>query len=187
MNETLNTIAKRFSCRSYTDEMPTEEQLMSIIQAGIEAPSGMNRQGWQVILVKDKELIADMDAEGMEMMSQMEDQAMYNRIMARGGKLLYNAPCLVVIAIKEADPKGAELVDLGIVAQNIVLAATSLGVDNVHCGLLGLSFAGDKSDEFKSRLQFPEGYEYGIGVLLGFAKETKEPHEPDTSKITVIG
>lgn len=186
MNETLQTIATRFSCRSFTDAMPTDEQLSVIAKAGIQAPSGMNRQGWQVIVVKNEELIKEMDTEGMKVMSNMEDKTMFNRIMSRGGKLLYNAPCLIVIAIKEADPKGAELVDLGIVAQNIVLAATSLGIDNVHCGLLGLAFAGEKTDDFKARLQFPDGYEYGIGILLGFAKETKPPHEPDEGKITII-
>lgn len=98
-----------------------------------------------------------------------------------------NAPCMIVIAIKEAFPKGAELIDCGILAQNIVLAATSLGIANLHCGFVGLVFAGSKGAEFKKRLQFPEGYECGMGVLLGYAAATVPPHTPDQSKITVIG
>ena len=186
MNDTLKTIAERYSCRSYTDQLPEDEKLMAIAQAAIQAPSGMNRQGWQVIVVKDKNLIDEMEAEGIQILSGMGDKSMYERIMARGGKLFYNAPCMIVMAIKEAFPKGAELIDCGILAQNIVLAATSLGIANLHCGFVGLAFAGSKAADFKRRLKFPEGYECGMGVLLGYAANIAEPHQPDQEKITVI-
>ena len=92
----------------------------------------------------------------------------------------------MVVATKEGTPKGAELIDCGIVAQNIVLAATSLGIDNAHCGMLKLVFATDKADDYKKRLQFPEGYECGIGILLGYAKAPSSPHVPNQEKITII-
>lgn len=187
MNDTLKIIAERFSCRRFTDQIPGEKELMAIAQAGIQAPSGMNRQYWHVIIVKDKSIIDEMDVEGMKILASMENKAMYERIMERGGKLFYNAPCMIVVAIKEAFPKGAELIDCGIVAQNIVLAASSLGVANMHCGFAGLAFAGSKGTEFKSRLQFPEGYECGIGILLGYAAGTFPPHVPNQEKITIIG
>ena len=186
MNETLKTIEERFSCRSFSEKRPEDEKLTAIVQAAIQAPSGMNRQGWQVILLKNKALIDEMNEEGLKILSSMEDQSMYERILSRGGQLLYNASCMIVLAVKESYPKGAELIDLGILAQNIVLAATSLGVDNLHCGFVGMAFAGEKAAYFKQALQFPEGYECGMGVLLGYAKEASQPHEPNQEKITVI-
>lgn len=186
MNDTLKTIARRFSCRSFTERVPGDDELMAIARAGIQAPSGMNRQGWQVILVKDKALIDDMDSEGMRFLAGMEDKAMYERIVQRGGKIFYNAPCMIIAAIKESSPKGAELIDCGILAQNLVLAATSLGIDNLHCGFTALVFAGPRGPEFKARLKFPAGYECGIGILLGYAASAAAPHEPDENKITVI-
>ena len=186
MNTTLKVIAERFSCRDFDGHMAEGEYLDEIVQAAIQAPSGMNRQGWQVIVVKNREIISEMEAEGMNVLSLMEDQTMYERIKSRGGKLFYNAPCMIMIAVKEASPKGAELIDLGILAQNIVLAATSLGIANLHCGLVGLVFAGDKASEFKKKLQFPEGYECGMGVLLGYTNTITQPHLPDQEKITVI-
>lgn len=186
MNDTLKVIAERFSCRSFTARIPEEKCLSAIAQAAIQAPSGMNRQGWQVIIVKDKSVIDDMESEGMKILSGMEDKSMYERIMSRGGKLFYNAPCIIVIAIKEAYPKGAELIDCGILAQNIALAATSLGVANLHCGFVGLAFAGVKAADFKSRLKFPGGYECGMGVLLGYTENSVPPHTPNQDKITVI-
>ncbi|QIB69695.1 nitroreductase [Aminipila butyrica] len=186
MNSTLKTIAERFSCRSFTGRLPEQEDLMAIAQAAIQAPSGMNRQGWHVILVKDKALIEEMETEGMSILSALEDKSMYERIMSRGGRLFYNAPCMIVIAVKEAFPKGAEWIDCGILAQNIALAATSLGIANLHCGFVGVAFAGNKAADFKRRLKFPEGYECGMGVLLGYAEHMASPHIPNQEKITVI-
>lgn len=186
MNETLKTIAERYSCRDFNGVMPPDQDLQAIAQAAIQAPSGMNRQHWQVIVVKNQELIAQMEEEGLKMLACLEDRSHYERIMSRGGKLFYHAPCMVMLAVKEAFPKGAELIDLGIVAQNVALAATSLGIANVHCGFVGFAFAGDRAAEFKEKLQFPEGYQCGMGILLGYANTVTKPHVPNQEKITVI-
>lgn len=186
MNETLKAMEKRFSCRNFNEKVPTDEELTLIAQAAIQSPSGMNRQGWQVIVIKDKALIDEMDEAGMKFLSEMPDKTLFERINGRGGKLFYNAPRMVAIAVKVAEQKGAELLDCGIVAQNIVIAAQSLGLANLHCGLLGLVFSGDRADEFKQRLQFPVGYECGIGILLGHTDNEVAPHIPDQEKITII-
>ena len=185
MNDTLKAIEKRFSCRNFNDEVPTDEELNLIAQAAIQSPSGMNRQGWQVIVIKDKKLVDEMNDEGMKTLASMPELSLYNRIVSRGGSLFYNAPRMIVIAVKEDEPKGAELMDCGIVAQNIVIAAQSLGLANLHCGLARFSFEGEKGEEYKQRLQFPAGYEFGIAILLGHTDEELAPHDPDQEKITI--
>ena len=186
MNETLKNIAERFSCRDFSDRIPKNEYLDIIAQAAIQAPSGMNRQHWQVIVIKNRDIISEMEFEGMGILSSMQDKTMYQRIMSRGGKLFYNAPCMILVAIKEAFPKGAELIDCGILAQTIALAATSLGIDNLHCGFAQMAFAGEKALALKKKLKFPEGYECGLAVLLGYANTSSSPHCPNQEKITVI-
>lgn len=186
MNNTLKVISERFSCRNFNDKMPDDESLNAIAQAAIQAPSGMNRQHWQVIVIKNKEILSVMENEGMNILSLMEDKSMYERIMSRGGKLFYNAPCMILIAIKESFPKGAELIDCGILAQNISLAATSLGIANLHCGFTGLAFAGNRANELKKKLKFPDGYECGMGVLLGYTNTVVPPHVAIQEKITFI-
>jgi len=186
MNEVLKTIAERYTCRDYKDQMPTYEMLQAIAQAAIEAPSGMNRQAWRVIVVQDKQLIEDLASEGISYLESLEDKSMYNRIMERGGKLFYGAPCMIVVPI---DPKqyGPALIDCGILCQNITLAAASLGLASTMCGLLGTAFAsGKRSQEFAKRLGFPEGYAFGCSVLLGYANTKKPPHIPDKDKIIHI-
>ena len=185
MNDTLNFIKQRYSCRDFSDRSPSDQQIDAIVRAAIESPSGRNRQLWQVIVVKNRALISEMEEEGMRML-KLGDEKMYEVIMSRNGTLFYHAPIMIMIAVKQATPPGAELVDLGIIAQNTVIAATSLGLASLHCGLAGFCFAGEKAEEFKRKLEFPEGYECGLAVLIGFAKTSGAPHKPDLSKITYI-
>jgi nitroreductase len=94
---------------------------------------------------------------------------------------------MVVIPTGKAEPPGAEFFECGIIAENIALAATSIGIDNLVCGIAAFSFAGDRNDEFKRRLGFPDGFEIGLTVLLGYAAYADgKPHAPDYGKISYI-
>ena len=181
MNETLRTIAERYSCRSYETRVLEKEKLEAIALAAVQSPSGMNGQPWQIVVITDKSLIDDMDAESMRIIADSDDKTAYNRFMERGGKIFYNAPCMFLILKKP----GSDL-DCGIVSENIALAAASLGLGSVICGMAGVPLSGAKGDVYKSKIGFPDGYEYGIAVLVGYAKETRAPHEPDMSKIRYV-
>ncbi|MDR1262064.1 MAG: nitroreductase family protein [Oscillospiraceae bacterium] len=185
--EAIQAILTRYSCRKFTDQLPSELDLQTIALAAAASPSGMNRQLWRVIVVTNPQLIADMEAEGMKNLAAFPDRSAYDRIMLRGGKLYYNAPCMIVVPIEEGNPPGAEYFDCGIVSENIAIAAAGQGVNSLICGLAAFSFNGEKGAEFKRRLGFPEGYEIGIAVLLGYAAESGgKPHEPDLTKISYI-
>lgn len=185
--DTIEAINTRYSCRAFSGKLPPDEHLDIIAKAAAASPSGMNRQLWRIIVLKNRELLADLEAEGMKNLAAIPDKSTYERIMSRGGKLYYNAPCMLVVPIAKTEPAGAELFDCGIVAENIALAATALGIDSLICGLAAFSFAGDRREEFRERLGFPEGYEIGIAVLLGYAQTPGgKPHEPDMNKITWI-
>lgn len=181
MNETLNTITRRYSCRNYKDMAVEKEKLKEIALAAVKAPSAMNSQPWQIVVLTDKTMIDDMDKETMKMLSLREDKSVYDRITKRGGKLFYNAPCIFFVAIKED-----AWLDCGIAAQNIALAATSLGLGNVICKLAGLAFETKKKEEYKKKL-IPEGYEFGVAVLVGYENTNENnPHTPDLNKIVYI-
>ena len=66
MNETLQTIKNRYSCRSYTGEAITKEEMDAIALAAVQSPSGMNQQPWKIVVVRDKALIEEMDGAVMD-------------------------------------------------------------------------------------------------------------------------
>ena len=181
MNETLKTIAQRYSCRAFDGKLPEISLLEAIAKAGIQSPSGMNRQPWQINVITDKAFIEEMDSEGMKFLSQAEDKSAYERFMARGGKLFYNAPTMFLILKKP----GSDL-DTGIVSENIALAAASLGLGNVICGMARVPLEGEKGDKFKARAGFSEGWEFGMSVLVGYAVKPGIPHELDMGKIKFL-
>ena len=181
MNQTLETIKKRYSCRDYDGRLPEKEKLEAIALAAVQSPSARNVQPWKINVISNKTFIEEMEAEGMAILAEREDKAAYKRIIDRGGKLFYNAPCMFLI-LKQP---GTDL-DTGIVSQNIALAATSLGLDNVICGMANIPFVGPSGEEFKNKAGFSDGWEFGMAVLVGYGKTTNRPHVPDKSKIHYI-
>jgi nitroreductase len=183
MNETLKTIMERYSCRDFTGTPLNDTQIKALISAALASPSGMNRQPWHIIVITDKKLIDELDAEGMKILGAESDKSGYERIMSRGGKLFYNAPCMIIAVTGKSNPSA---MDCGILSENIALAAHSMGLGNVICGMANIPLSGSKGGDFKKRLKFPDGYDFGIAVLVGTAKSKKEPHEVDMTKVIYI-
>ena len=184
MNETIKSIMERNSCRDFKDTPLTEEQLKTIVDAALAAPSAMNRQPWHMIVVKDKAIVDELDAEGMSMMAAAEDKTMYERMQARGGKLMYNAPCLIYIL---SDGSAWGQLDCGILCENIAIAAQSLGLSSCIVGMANTPLTGPNGDELKKRLKFPDDHEFAIGILIGIPNAGKEPHELNPERVTYVG
>ena len=66
------------------------------------------------------------------------------------------------------------------------LAAHSLGLGNVICGMMRIPLDGPKGADFKKRLKLPESHRFTIAILIGKAKSGKEPHELDMTRVTYV-
>ena len=183
MNETLKNIAKRYTCRDFKGMPLTEGQIEELVKAALAAPSARNLQPWHVIMVTDKALIDELDAEGMDLLSKSEDRSTYEHMMSRGGKLFYNAPCMAIVL---SDGSKWGTLDSGILCQNVVIAAESMGLGTCIVGMAAVPLNGPKADEYRKRLNFPEGHAFAIGVLVGEINSGKEPHEHDRSKVSYV-
>ena len=184
MNEVLKTIEQRFSCRGYDGRPIEHEKLEAMAKAALQAPSAMNIQPWEIIVINDKGLVDELDVAAMEVLEANPDKTGYNRIMERGGKVFYNAPCMFLV-LKHSDARWGDM-DCGILTQNICLAASSMGVDNVIVGMGAIPFNGPRGEELKKHVNWPEGREFGMGVLVGYGNVSKEPHEVDISKLSFV-
>ena len=52
----LELSAKRYSCRNYTDEIVTDEDLAYILECARIAPSAVNLQPWRFYVIRNQEL-----------------------------------------------------------------------------------------------------------------------------------
>jgi len=184
MNETIKNIAQRYSCRDFADTRLTEKQISIMVEAALAAPSARNIQPWHIIVVQDKALIEQLDAEGLALLGAEEDKTMYDAIISRGGKLFYDAPCLFLIV---SDGSKWATLDSGILCQNVVLAAESLGLGSCIVGLARVPLEGPRGEEFKKLLKFPDGYKFEVGVLAGKIISGKAPHPFEENKVTYVG
>ena len=186
MNQTLEVIKTRYSCRTFDGAPIPEQTLQEIAYAGLCAPSAKNRQPWRIITLSDKALIDELDANAMARMA-ISSPKDHQRLMDRGGTLFYNASAIMFIA---KDPAGiAHYIDLdcGIVASHLTLAAASLGVDSVICGFARVLFDGETGEAMKQRLGFPPDFDFSVSVLLGFSdRPANPPHEPDPNKAITV-
>ena len=60
-NETLRLISARRSHRAYENTPITEEQLNAILKAAVESPSAVNRQPWHFTVVRNQDLLDEMN------------------------------------------------------------------------------------------------------------------------------
>ena len=182
MNEVIKAIMERYSCRDFTGAPLTDQQVETLAKSALAAPSAMNLQPWHIVAITDKAIVDEYGEECLSILKASSPE-FYKRIQDRGGKVLYNAPCLIILLKDQSD---AATLDCGIAVQNIALAAHSLGLGSVICGMARAVLEGPNGQNWAQRLQIPEGYSFGMSICVGEAKTGKEPHELDLNKITYI-
>ena len=90
---------------------------------------------------------------------------------------------LLVSSAKTMLPPEMEYANVGIVIENMIIAATSLGIDSVILGGAPSIIAQD--DNLVKELGIPEGFKPVLGAFLGYAKEEEQPKE-HTIAVNVI-
>jgi len=181
-SETLDIIARRYTCRAFSDQPVPEDVIDAILTAGLHAPSANNKQPWRLIAITDKALIREIDDAGVAYIRET-DPAAYERTMGRGGHMLYNTPLMVLIAEQIMDNPYLDL-DCGIMSSHLALAAASLGVDSCIAGMPRNSFTGEAGAELAKRAGIPDGFRFALSVLFGYASGDPRPgHEIDPSKV----
>lgn len=184
-SQTLDVISHRYSCRAFADTAIPDDVLDAILTAGLQAPSAVNRQPWRLIAVRDKALVAAIEQAGFANLKQ-DDPAGYERAVSRGGTLLYHAPVVLVIAGEQVEAWHPD-VDCGIVASHIVLAAASLGVDSCIARMPRVAFAGEAGATLCQQIGLPDGFEFTLSVLLGYASGEPVPgHQIDPAKASIV-
>lgn len=170
-NQVLETIQKRSSARAYSAEKLTQAELDIILKAGLQAPTGMNRQEIRFLVVSgDNPILEELDDE-MRRLRGLEKQPV---------NFYYGAPTLILLSAEDGFKWSK--VDAGITVQNMVLAAESLGLGTLIIGCIYDALHGEKKEYFSGVLQIPEGYSFEIALAVGHKTDAKTPHEYDYEK-----
>ena len=173
-NEVIETIMARRSIRKYKAEPVKRETMDIILKCGINAPNGLNKQSWEVRVLDNPETIQKLQDHMVAANPGMDPE------MVRG--CFRGAPTLVLVAndsVYDFSP-----IDCGLLTENIVLSAWSLGVGSV-CLASPIRFICN-SPEAMAMLGFSEGYTPIICVGMGYADETPEAKPRDMAKVKYL-
>ena len=174
-NEVIENIMARRSIRKYKAEPVDREIITKIMECGINAPNGQNKQSWEVRIVDDPQLL--------EEMSQAMAEAHPENRQAKG--CFRGAPVMVFIARDLSYDFSAY--DCGLMAQNMMLSAWSLGVGSICLGRpVRLLKDNELCKPYVEMLNFSEGYEFCLCVGLGYADESPEAKPRDMGKVKFI-
>ena len=176
-NDVIKAIMDRRSIRRYLDKPVEHEKLEVVVRCGINAPSAVNRQPWIVRVVEDQQLIKDVtEVYKKENAEQVKRDANFKNMFR-------NAPNLICVCT----PKNGGDLDAGLLGENMMLAAQSLGLGT--CCLGGpVRFLNSNANAkfFIDRLDIPEGYQLNYILAIGYPDESPAAKPRDPSKVKFI-
>ena len=165
---TLEAIAKRKSTRSYTSAPVPEEALNAILQAGFAAPVAMARyDSLHITVIQSEEIIRRINEMTAEMFAKRMGVKKNTDFGAR--------TLLLVSTATEGLPPEMAYANVGIVVENMVLAATDLGISTVILGGAPRMIAEDET--LMKDLGIPAGFKPILGACLGYATSDEPAKE----------
>ena len=157
-NETMRSILARRSYKEFDGRPIGDEELDTIVTAGLYAPTGMNRQPWHFTVIRSKEMLERFGAARRSLPLPPGVPA-----TAAMGDPMRNAPVMIIVSAKDG---GTSLEDSCLAMENMFIAAASLGIMSGwdHATVLQL-FRHDP--ELKAEL-IPEGYTVHAAAFFGY-------------------
>lgn len=177
----IEAIEARRSVRAYKDTPVEHEKLELLAKCGVLAPNAMNRQEWEVRIVENKAWI---DGATATYLKAVEGTGKADYMLTPTFKNIFrNAAAVIFVGAPDGVFSG-ENVDC--MAQNIMLAATELGLGTCFLGSVQMMFAEPAMAEHLTSLGFSDGYKLRYALAVGYPDESPEAKPRDMSKIKFV-
>ena len=190
--DVLQTIQERRSTRAYMDRPVEKETLEKLIGLASQAPSAINIQPWELVVVSGEErkrlsrvLVKRMRERNIScgpgakkplpghfverqrgllnvMLPNLPEGTSFQDFINEGSCNFYGAPTAVIIVIDKVF-SSARLTDIGIVVGYLVLAAHAMGLATCPIGLI-TAF----DEDIREQLNLSEEKEVVIGIAVGY-------------------
>ena len=176
-----NVIMSRRSIRNYKQIPVSRDTMQVILKAGINAPNGQNRQSWEIRVVDNPNTMSEIKAA----------MSAANPDVPMAGDSFRNAPVMAFIAADKS--YDFSLLDCGMLSENMVLSAWSMGVGSICLGSPVRFLDGSESirsnpeiRKVMDKLDFSEGYQLVLCVGFGYPLESPDAKPRDESKFRFV-
>lgn len=194
----LDAITERRSARAFLDKPVERETLEKLLSLATQAPSAINIQPWEIVVVSGEErkrlsriLVKRMKERNIScgpggtkplpnqfverqrdllqcMLPTLPPGTEFQDFINEGSCNFYGAPTAIILTIDQVHSK-ARLTDIGIVVGYLVLAAHGLGLGTCPIGLI-TAF----EDDIREELSLSEDKNVVVGIAVGY----KDPDDP---------
>ena len=177
-NAVIEAIMARRSIRQYKDTPVEREKLRLVAECGVNAPNGMNAQAWEVRIIDSMEWI-----DGVTGLYKAANPQAASR---PGFKNMFvNAPAVIAVAAPDDTYNG---VNAGLLGENIMLAAHSLGLGTCCLGgPLRFLQSSPEAAPYMAELGINPDYKILYLIAVGYPDEEPAARPRDLSKIAFLG
>ena len=156
--EVIEALLDRRSIRKYKDQKISKENINAILKAAMYAPTAMNLQAWQFIVVDDKTLL-----------TETVNSIPYAEMLKQ------SAAAIIVCGDSEIEKNESWLLqNCSAATQNILLAAHGLGIGSCWIAIHGMN---DVYKKIKDQLKLPENIVPVSLISLGYPDEVVTAEE----------
>lgn len=160
-NVTWQQIMSRTSIRAYSDREVTSQQLDTLLRAAMAAPTARNQQPWQLVVVTDKVQLKALS----EVMPSGKMAAQSQAVVVVCGDLGRALP---------GDAAAYWIQDCSAATENLLLAAHSMGLGAVWCGVYPIS---ERIAGVRRVLQLPDSIMPLNMIPIGWPAEHPQPKD----------
>lgn len=153
-NKVIQTIKNRVSCRSYTTKKVPLSKVKQIVECGKMAPSAMNRQIANILVLRSKEYVEKLRKLAIETFDK---------------DVFYGANTMVLVYAPKDDLRCFQ--DCSCILENMFIAATSLNVNSCWINQVNEILNTKNGMKFKKQLGIYENA-YIVGTcILGYCAD----------------
>ncbi|MGN1183278.1 MAG: nitroreductase family protein [Faecalibacillus sp.] len=167
----IELLKTRRSCRSFQKEMIKDEELQTILECGLNAPSAMNKQDSKIVVVQDEQLVKELSRLNAKVMGKDIDP-------------FYGAPMVCLILVPQNNRNGDK--DGALVIGAMQDAAYALNIGSCWINRCQEMLELEEGKDYLKKWQL-EGYR-GVGCcILGYPDQQlpeKTIHEGRVIKVS---
>lgn len=160
--EFMEVITNRQSCRAFSGEMITDNELETVLKAANAAPVGNGiYEDVQLTVVQNKDLLDRLEKNTCKAVPSIPEHP------------LYGLSTVIVISCKKTDNPGMAMANASTIAENMLLAATSLGLGSIY--LMAVPMTAQYNPDLCSEMKIQDGF--APYVMVGVGKSQAELQE----------
>lgn len=158
MESTITDLKTRRSVRKFKPEQIKDLELYKILEAGVNAPSGMGMQSSKIIVIQNKEI--------RDKLSRLNSSFLWSNNSNEKLDPFYGAPTILVVLTDKNIKSHIE--DGSLILGNLMNAAHSIGIGSCWIHRAKEEFESEEGKALLKKWNIPDNY-VGIGhCILGY-------------------